>query len=82
MNLVELDRALRQLRLSGMATVLETRLHQAQTEKLAPIDPVSTLVSDELLRRQDRLLEHRHKLACFRIPIGRSILSISISTRR
>ena len=35
MNLVELDRALRQLRLSGMATVLETRLRQAQSEKLA-----------------------------------------------
>ena len=68
MNLVELDRALRQLRLSGMATVLETRLRQAQTEKLAPIDLVSTLVSDELLRRQDRLLERRHTLACFRDP--------------
>ena len=44
MNLVELDRALRQLRLSGMAAVLETRLRQAQTEKLTPIDLVSTLV--------------------------------------
>ena len=34
MNLVELDRALRKLRLSGMANVLETRLHQAQTEQV------------------------------------------------
>ena len=59
MNLVELDRALRQLRLSGMAAVLETRLRQAQTEKVTPIDLVSMLVSDELLRRQDRLLERR-----------------------
>ena len=33
MNLVELDRALRKLRLSGMAAVLETRLRQAQTEQ-------------------------------------------------
>ena len=33
MNLIELDRALRQLRLSGMAAVLDTRLRQAQTEK-------------------------------------------------
>src|SRR5881396_3223653 len=57
MNLVELDRALRQLRLSGMAAVLETRLRQAQSEKLAPIDLVSMLVSDELLRRQDRSLD-------------------------
>ena len=68
MNLVELDRALRQLRLSGMAAVLETRLRQAQSEKLAPIDLVSMLVSDELLRRQDRLLERRHKQAGFRDP--------------
>jgi DNA replication protein DnaC len=68
MNLVELDRALRQLRLSGMAAILETRLRQAQAEKLAPIDLVSALVTDELHRRQDRLLERRHKLARFRDP--------------
>jgi DNA replication protein DnaC len=66
MNLIELDRALRKLRLSGMADVLETRLRQAQTEKLAAIDLVSTLVSDELLRRQDRLFARRLKLAGFR----------------
>src|SRR5882724_588521 len=68
MNLVELDRALRQLRLSGMAAVLETRLRHAQTEKITPIDLVSMLVSDELLRRQDRLLERRHTQARFRDP--------------
>ncbi len=68
MNLVELDRALRQLRLSGMAAVLETRLRQAQAEKLTPIDLVSALVADELRRRQDRLLDRRHKLARFRDP--------------
>ena len=68
MNLVELDRALRQLRLSGMAAVLDTRLRQAQAEKMAPIDLVSALVADELQRRQDRLLERRHKLARFRDP--------------
>ena len=68
MNLVELDHALRKLRLSGMADVLETRLRQAQTEKMAPLDLVSALVSDELLRRQDRLFERRTKKACFRDP--------------
>src|SRR5919198_503053 len=66
MNLIELDQALRKLRLSGMAAVLETRLRQAQTEKMAPIDLVSTLVGDELVRRQDRLFERRHKQARFR----------------
>jgi DNA replication protein DnaC len=66
MNLVELDRALRQLRLGGMATVLESRLLQAQSERMAPIDLISVLVSDELRRRADRLLERRTKHAHFR----------------
>jgi DNA replication protein DnaC len=66
MNLVELDHALRQLRLSGMADVLDTRIRQAQSEHLAPIDLVSALVSDELVRRQDRLFARRHKQAGFR----------------
>jgi DNA replication protein DnaC len=66
MNMIELSRALRQLRLSGIADVLETRLLQAQTEKMIPIDLLSMLVGDELLRRQDRLLERRRKDAAFR----------------
>jgi DNA replication protein DnaC len=68
MNLIELQRALRQLRLSGLAAGLETRLLQAQSEKLAPLDFLSTLVQDELVRRQDRLLERRLKQASFRDP--------------
>ena len=83
MNLVELDRALRKLRLSGMAAVLETRLRQAQTEQLAPLD----LVVDA--RRPTSCCAAR--IGCsragtnrraFAIPIARSIPSISISTRR
>ena len=66
MNLIELGHALRQLRLGGMAAVLETRLHQAQAEAMAPIDLISILVSDELTRRGDRLLERRRKQAGFR----------------
>src|SRR5690349_1324844 len=66
MNLSELQRALRQLRLGGMAAVLETRLHQAQAEPMAPIDLISCLISDELTCRSDRLLERRRKAAGFR----------------
>jgi len=66
MNLIELDRALKQLRLGGMAAVLETRLRQAQAQPLAPIDLLSCLVSDELARRGERLLERRTKQAQFR----------------
>src|SRR5436305_1418719 len=68
MNLIELQRALRQLRLGGVAAVLETRLHQAQAEPMAPIDLISCLVTDELSRRSDRLLERRRKQAAFRDP--------------
>lgn len=68
MNLIELDRALKQLRLGGMAAVLETRLLQAQTQSMAPIDLISCLISDELSRRSSRLLERRQKQAQFRDP--------------
>src|SRR3984957_6634382 len=68
MNLIELNRALGQLRLGGIAAVLETRLRQAQAEAMPPIDFLSCLVSDELTRRGDRLLERRKKQAAFRDP--------------
>jgi DNA replication protein DnaC len=66
MNVIELQRALKHLRLGGIAAVLETRLHQAQAEPMAPIDLISCLISDELTRRSDRLLERRRKAAGFR----------------
>ena len=69
MNLVELDHALKQLRLGGMAAVLETRLRQAQAEPMTPLDLLSCLISDELTRRADRLLERRRKQAQFRDPL-------------
>jgi len=68
MNVIELQRALHQLRLGGMAMVLETRLRQAQAEAMPPIDLISCLVTDELTRRSDRLLERRRKQAAFRDP--------------
>jgi DNA replication protein DnaC len=68
MHVVELERSLRQLHLSGMAAVLETRLRQAQAETMAPIDLIACLVSDELTLRADRLLQRRRKQAGFRDP--------------
>jgi hypothetical protein len=70
-NTIELARTLKQLRLSGMADVLETRLVQAQAENLVHLDFLSALVSDELLRRQDRLHDKRLKEAAFR-DVGRT----------
>ena len=68
MNPIELNRSLVQLRLSGMAAVLQTRLLQAQSEAMAPIDLISILISDQLACRSKRLLERRHKQAQFRDP--------------
>lgn len=66
MNTVELNVALRKLRLGGMAATLETRLVQAQAQPLLPIDLISALVSDELVRRADRLIARRIQQARFR----------------
>ena len=52
MNLIELTHALLKLRLGGMASVLESRLLQAQAEALPPIEVVSTLVSPDRGVRQ------------------------------
>ena len=79
MNLIELHRALRQLRCSGMATGLETRLLEAQTAKLAPIDFLSTLVQDELLRDSSTAASSRPASAT---PARRSTPSTLTSTRR
>ena len=68
MNLIELNRALKQLRLGGIAAVLETRLFQAQAQSMAPIDLISCLISDELSCRSNRLLDRRQKQAQFRDP--------------
>ena len=83
MNLIELDRALKQLRLGGMAAVLETRLRQAQAEPLAPIDLLSCLVSDELARARRTPAGAAEKAS----PVPRlrrrpSTTSTSLSTRR
>ncbi len=68
MTVPELIRALKHLRLGGIAAVLETRIKQAHAERLPPIDFLSLLVGDELQRRGDRLLERRLKQARFRDP--------------
>ncbi len=66
MNVTELEHAMRQLALGGMADALQARLLGAQTDKQAPIDFLSALVQDELTRRADRLLGRRIKQAQFR----------------
>jgi DNA replication protein DnaC len=66
MNINELQKALRALRLSAMADTLESRLLQAQTDNFTPIDFLSILVNDALVAQSDRLLSRRTKRAEFR----------------
>jgi DNA replication protein DnaC len=66
MNLIEVDRALRQLRLGGMAGAVESRVREAQSEQLPHLDLVARLITDELTVRADRLLERRFRGADFR----------------
>ena len=53
----ELNHALRQLRLGGMADTLSVRAQQARADNLGPLDFLSLLIHDELERRRDRLVD-------------------------
>lgn len=61
MTLTEIDRTLRQLRLSGIAATLSTRVLEAQTAQQPFLDTLSALLQDELDRRRTRLTERRFK---------------------
>jgi hypothetical protein len=82
MNLIELDRALRQLRLSGMAAVLDTRLRQAQTEKMAPIDLVSASSPTNSADGKTGCSSVATSSRAFATRSARSIPLILISTKR
>ena len=63
MSMTEIDKALRQLRLSGVRATLETRILEAQAANLSFLETFSTILQDELDRRQSRLLERRYQLS-------------------
>jgi DNA replication protein DnaC len=63
MNMVEIEKALKQLRLSGVRATLETRLIEAQASNLSFLETFSAILQDELDRRQSRLLERRYQLS-------------------
>ena len=63
MNMIEIEKALKQLRLSGVRATLETRLIESQASSLSFIETFSALLQDELDRRQSRLLERRYQLS-------------------
>ena len=61
MNMIEIERALRELRLSGIADTLCTRVMQAQAAQQPFLDTFAAMLQDELDRRQSRLVERRFK---------------------
>lgn len=63
MTQVEMERALKQLRLSGIRSTLETRALQSQQAGLSFLDTFGLLIQDELDRRRSRLIERRFKLS-------------------
>jgi DNA replication protein DnaC len=66
MNISEMQKTLRSLRLGRISEVLEMRLVEAQSSRLAHADFLSMLLSDEMQKRADRLLARRIRAAEFR----------------
>jgi len=59
MTMIELQKSLRGLRLSGMSATLEARALQAASHECNFLEGLSWLVQDELDRRRSRLLDRR-----------------------
>ena len=61
MTMTEINRTLRDLRLSGICATLETRIVQAQACQQPFIETFSLVLQDEVDRRRSRLMERRYK---------------------
>ena len=61
MNKTEMERALRELRLSGITATLETRILQAQANGQPFLETFCLLLQDEIDGRRTRLTERRFK---------------------
>ena len=60
MSMIEIDRTLRALRLSGIRATLDTRILQAQSTGQPFLETFSLVLQDELDRRRSRLIERRY----------------------
>jgi DNA replication protein DnaC len=61
-----LQNTLRQLRLSGLAQTLDVRLQEAAGHNLSHAEFLELILQDELVVRDDRLIQRRVKAAAFR----------------
>jgi hypothetical protein len=60
MTMNEIERALRELRLSGILATLNTRILQSQANQEPFLDTFSMILQDELDRRRSCLMERRY----------------------
>ncbi len=65
MNMDNIQKQLKGLRLGGMATILPTRYQEARSNELDYLDFLQNLINDELAKRQSNLLNRRMKIARF-----------------
>jgi len=63
MSTTEIEKALKNLRLSGMCATLEARALQVASHEMDFVEALGWLVQDELDRRRSRLLERRYSLS-------------------
>jgi DNA replication protein DnaC len=63
MSMIEIDQALKQLRLSGVRATLETRLLEGQAANLSFLETFAAVLQDELDCRKSRLLDRRYQLS-------------------
>jgi DNA replication protein DnaC len=61
MTMIEIERALRALRLSGIRATLDTRIMEAQATQQPFLETFSAILQDEMDRRRSRLTERRFK---------------------
>ena len=61
MSMNEIERTLRELRLSGIRATLETRILQAQANQQPFLETFSLILQDEMDRRRSRLMERRYQ---------------------
>lgn len=63
MSMPEMERCLKQLRLSGVRATLETRVIQSQASNQSFMETLSLILQDELDRRRSRQIERRYALS-------------------
>ncbi|MHC2291263.1 hypothetical protein ACVIJW_007133 [Bradyrhizobium barranii subsp. barranii] len=82
MTMPEIERCLRQLRLSGVRDTLQTRVLQAQGANQPFLETFSLILQDELDRRQSRLIVSDVRVPLAKVWRGDCSLLINVFANR